>query len=146
MATEKQQKRKMKHAAGCVVYRYDAAGTPLLLLIYDRYGAWSLPKGHLEGDETEAAAAVREVWEETGVRGVLGPLVGRVTYQMLDKQRQPRLKQVAFFLMRADAAVATPRAEEGIRAAEWYPAEAALARLTYPQVRAIVEQALGMLG
>jgi len=137
---------KVKRAAGCVVYRHDTAGALWLLLIHDRYGAWTLPKGHLKLGESDADAAAREVWEETGVRGQLGALVAEIEYSVLSKRGQPRLKQVAFFLMRADAAVATPRAEEGIRAAEWYLAEAALARLTYPQVRAIVEQALGMLG
>jgi 8-oxo-dGTP pyrophosphatase MutT (NUDIX family) len=49
--------------AGCVVYRRDGAGAPLVLLIYDKYGRWTLPKGHLEPGETEQAAAVREVFE-----------------------------------------------------------------------------------
>lgn len=50
--------RKIRRAAGCVVYRMEA-GTPHFLLIRDPYERWSLPKGHLEGNETDAQAAVR---------------------------------------------------------------------------------------
>ena len=51
-----------KRAAGCVVYRDDGAGARLILLIQDKYGSWTLPKGHLEAGEDEPAAAVREVF------------------------------------------------------------------------------------
>ena len=37
-----------------------------------RYDDWSFPKGKLDAGETFEAAAVREVEEETGLRGVLG--------------------------------------------------------------------------
>ncbi|HEY9391346.1 MAG TPA: NUDIX domain-containing protein [Mycobacteriales bacterium] len=41
-------------------------------------GRWSLPGGRLEPGETAAAAAVREVNEETGLVVVAGRAVGRV--------------------------------------------------------------------
>ena len=143
--SEHKSKLKLRRAAGCVVYQRGANGALELLLINDRYGAWSLPKGHLERGECDEEAAVREVWEETGVRGALGPLVGRIEYIVRTKKGQPRLKQVAFFLMEAAPGDITPRAEEGICAAEWFAPEPALARLSYPQVRTIVEQALRLL-
>lgn len=40
------------------------------------HGLWSLPGGKLEADETETAAAHRELLEETGVRAELGQKVG----------------------------------------------------------------------
>ena len=33
-----------------------------------RYDDWTLPKGKLDADETFEEAALREVWEETGLR------------------------------------------------------------------------------
>ena len=40
-----------------------------------RAGEWSLPGGRIEIGESEEAAALRELIEETGVRATLGPKV-----------------------------------------------------------------------
>lgn len=40
-----------------------------------RKGEWSIPGGRIEERESEAAAALRELYEETGVRAALGPKV-----------------------------------------------------------------------
>ncbi len=52
-------------AAGGVVVDSDGA---VLLVHRPRYDDWSLPKGHLESGEAFEQAALREVFEETGVR------------------------------------------------------------------------------
>jgi 8-oxo-dGTP diphosphatase len=41
-------------------------------------GLWSVPGGRVEAGETEQAAVVREVAEETGLVVTAGPLLGRV--------------------------------------------------------------------
>jgi 8-oxo-dGTP pyrophosphatase MutT (NUDIX family) len=127
------------------VYRHDEVGAPVFLLIHDKYGSWTLPKGHLEDGESEAIAAAREVFEETGITGELGPLVGRIAYITRSKRGTPHSKQVAFFLLRAHSSAARPQADEGIRAAEWRSADEALGLIGYPQVRDILARAIGML-
>jgi 8-oxo-dGTP pyrophosphatase MutT (NUDIX family) len=135
--------RPTKRAAGCVVYRY-ADGTPVVLLIHDKYGCWTLPKGHLKPGEREEHAAVREVSEETAVEGTLGPLIGRIAYTVA-KSDALREKQVAFFLLCAAGDQATPQAEEGIGAAEWFAPDVALALIDYPQVRDVLARAIEMM-
>lgn len=136
-------KLSSRRAAGAVVYR-SGGDAPLILLIRDQYGRWTLPKGHLDPGESEEAAARREVYEETAVEGELGPLVDRIAYTVV-KNDTPRAKQVAFFLLRATSGQATPQADEGITAAEWFAPTQALELIGYPQVRAVLEQALVML-
>jgi 8-oxo-dGTP pyrophosphatase MutT (NUDIX family) len=136
---------KIKRAAGCVVYRREADQTLWLLLILDRYGRWTVPKGHLKNGEDEAAAAIREVFEETGIRGELGPPVARIEYVVRSKRGQPRRKQVAFFLLYTDETELNPQAAEGISAAEWCAPDVALTRIGYPQVREVAVRALEIL-
>jgi len=132
----------VKRAAGCVAYRYDG-GALMILLIRDKYGRWTLPKGHLEPGESEAQAAVREVFEETAVDGVLGPLVTRIAYTVT-KRGQPRPKQVAFFLLHAASSRAAPQAAE-VAAVEWFTPDAALALIGYAQVREVLAQAIELI-
>jgi 8-oxo-dGTP diphosphatase len=64
--------------AGAIVL--DGAGR-LLLVRRGRapgQGLWSVPGGRVEPGETAAAAAVREVREETGLDVLAGAVVGRV--------------------------------------------------------------------
>ena len=56
-------------AAGVVVWR---PGREVLLVHRPRYDDWSFPKGKLDPGEPAPVAAVREVWEETGVQVRLG--------------------------------------------------------------------------
>ena len=109
--------RKVRRAAGCVVY----TGTPdqrRYLLIRDPYERWTLPKGHLEGAEDDQAAAVREVQEETGISGELGPQIGTIIYTFFH-HGQAIEKRVTFFLMHVDGSTeATPQTSEGISEAD----------------------------
>src|SRR2546423_1770815 len=56
-----------------------------------------LPKGHLDEGETEEAAAIREVTEETGVIAELIDKLGDVEYSY-ERRGRRREKRVAFYL------------------------------------------------
>lgn len=43
------------------------------LILLQKGGSWSFPKGHMEAGETEAQTALRELFEETGLRAKLLP-------------------------------------------------------------------------
>jgi 8-oxo-dGTP pyrophosphatase MutT (NUDIX family) len=135
---------KVRRAAGGVVYYHRPAGR-VFLLIRDPYGRWSLPKGHLEGKETEEQAAVREVLEETGVRAGVGALVTRITYSFPSGSRMVE-KHVTFFLMEAETDRVNPQLDEGITAAGWFSAEEAKGMIGYEQVRQAFAQAIALLG
>ncbi|NTU78556.1 MAG: NUDIX hydrolase [Chloroflexales bacterium] len=134
----------MIYAAGGVVYSYDPDGALKLLLIHDRHKAWTLPKGHLEPGEVDEIAAVREIAEETGVACEIEHLLTRVRYPIY-RRGVWRDKEVAYFLARAPYTPPTPATDEGIVVAAWVAPATALRTLTYPQVRAVVEQALSVL-
>lgn len=76
--------REVIKAAGGVVFRFSPHGEPQVLVIHrPRYDDWSLPKGKNDPGESSQAAAVREVWEETGHHcRVIAPL-GQHEYMSL---------------------------------------------------------------
>lgn len=131
-------------AAGGVVYTHGPDGELLILLISDRYGSRTLPKGHLEAGESDEEAAVREIAEETGIACTLERLIARVRYPVFRKGAW-RDKEVAYFLARAPYATPTPAPDEGITVAEWAPPDQIIETLTYAQVREVMRQALALL-
>jgi len=69
-------------AAGCVVWRPCHEGVEVLVVRRPLpHDDWSLPKGKLDPGERHRDAAVREVYEETGARGELGPKLAEVRYE-----------------------------------------------------------------
>lgn len=133
------------HAAGCVVYRLGEVSAPLVLLIQDQYGRWTLPKGHLERGEAAHAAAVRETLEETGVAGELGAPVGEISYPVTNRRGETYTKRVAFYLLRAASGEVTPQADEGISDAGWFPPGEALARIGYEDMRGLLRRAIELI-
>lgn len=127
-------------SAGGVVYRR-VDGECRFLLIRDGYQNWGFPKGHLEAGEDAAAAAVREVAEETGLAAVhLEATLGTIDWHFRHKGRLVH-KTCHFFLMRADHGEAVPQHDEGITECRWYPFAAAVERLSYANAREILRAA-----
>lgn len=89
-------------AGGLIVDRAEDPPRAALIARHDRRGRllWSLPKGHLEAGESAEQAAVREVFEETGITGqVLAPL-GTIDFWFVAEGRRVH-KTVHHFLLEA---------------------------------------------
>lgn len=71
-------------AAGALVWRSRGDGLEVLLVHRPRYQDWSWPKGKVDPGESLAAAAVREITEETGHAVVLGMPLPRLRYKLTD--------------------------------------------------------------
>ena len=106
-----------------------------------RNGRWDLPKGHWEPGETIEECAVREVGEETGVRGVriVRPLCE--TFHAYPMRGRWELKRTRWFEMRFDGSCAlSPQREEGIERVVWCPPSELDGRLraTFPTIRRVM--------
>lgn len=89
-------------AGGLIVDRSNEPPHAALIGRLDRSGRllWSLPKGHVEEDETPEQAALREVAEETGIRGRLIAPLGVIDFWFVADRRRIH-KTVHHFLMEA---------------------------------------------
>ncbi|WP_372469941.1 NUDIX hydrolase [Cellulosimicrobium marinum] len=135
-------------AGGLVVEQ--APGPPRAAVIARRNRGgrleWCLPKGHLEGDETPAEAAVREIAEETGIRGAVQQPLGVIDYWFTGDDRRVH-KVVHHFLLRATGGYLTVEGDPDGEAEDvaWIPLADLPARLAYPNERRIAVVATGVL-
>jgi 8-oxo-dGTP pyrophosphatase MutT (NUDIX family)/phosphohistidine phosphatase SixA len=123
-------------AAGAVVFR---PGKEVLLIHRPRYDDWSFPKGKLDPGEHLAAAAVREVAEETGLRVRLGPPLSGQRYLMDSGVRKAVSYWAGWAVGDPDVSEYAPNSE--VDAVEWVPYAKALARLTHPHDRDTLREA-----
>jgi 8-oxo-dGTP pyrophosphatase MutT (NUDIX family) len=99
----------------------------------------ALPKGHLDGDETELEAATREVREETGVDAEPVEKLGDVRYTY-ERRGQAIDKQVVFYLFKYRSGELDHDHE--IEDVRWMPLEEAARSLTYEGEREMVTRAV----
>jgi 8-oxo-dGTP diphosphatase len=119
-------------AGGGLLWRPAGTGPEFCLVHRPRYDDWSLPKGKLEAGEHPLRAAVREVWEETGVHAVVGRRLPPQEYRL-----GPDRKTVDYWAMTpADGAF---QASDEVDSLCWLPAAEAARRLTYPRDRGFLE-------
>jgi 8-oxo-dGTP pyrophosphatase MutT (NUDIX family) len=103
----------------------------------------ALPKGHLDKGESDEAAAIREVSEETGVQAELIDKLGDVEYSY-ERRGRRRAKRVAFYLFEYRSGSLEDHDHE-IEDARWMPLEQAVEELTYAGEREIVRRAMSRL-
>jgi 8-oxo-dGTP pyrophosphatase MutT (NUDIX family) len=106
-------------SAGGVVFRLQRA-EPEILLVQDRFGRWTFPKGKKEAGETDEQTALREISEETRITGRIEQKLTTTGYTYHHPEHGQVEKQVSYFLVAALSDDAQPQVEE-VRAVEWCP-------------------------
>ena len=127
-------------SAGGIVFR-ESQGQVEFLLMRDRFGVWTFPKGHVEPGETPLQTALREVAEEVGLQGLelVAPL-GQTRYRFARRGTQQR-KVVHWFLLRARPG-ARPEARDKAMAVGWIGGEEVLNAAGYSNLRPLLRKAL----
>lgn len=123
-------------AAGTIVFREKADRLQVLLIHRPTYSDWTLPKGKPKPDEDLAVAAVRETFEETGVRVRLGVRLAPVRYQI------PKgIKQVQYWV--GQYLEQRPRKpDDEVDKVKWFDLEEARQKLTYGDEVNVLDEAL----
>lgn len=136
-------------AGGLVLDRLGPGASAALIGRLDRRGRllWSLPKGHLEAGETERETAVREVAEETGIRGrVIGKL-GTIDFWFVAEGRRVHKTVHHFLLVAADPEHGLELSDEDVEVSEvaWVPLAEVPARLAYADERRLIDRVSDLL-
>lgn len=104
-------------------------------------GDWVLPKGRLEDDETLEEAALREVWEESGIKCEIIDHIGFVKYNYRHYNGQRVQKTVHYFYMVEKKGDLKPQREEGFCEAIFMPWKKATMILRHDSERNMVRNA-----
>ncbi len=114
---------KREFSSGGVLFKGEE-----VLLIKNPSGVWTFPKGNIEKGETPQQAALREVEEETGVKGKILEDLGEISYWYKFRGRKI-FKTVRYFLM--EYLDGEPKPSWEVREARFFPAEELLKLLKY---------------
>lgn len=135
---------KDESAGGVVIRERD--GEREILVIFDRYGFVAPPKGHPEPGESLEQAAVREVFEETGIEAVVRQGLGPVRYRFPGRDGSgPVQKTVHFFLMEVTGGTLKPQPGETLDV-RWVKVADLPALKTYRDTQVLIERALDASG
>lgn len=106
-----------------------------VLLIRDRQGYWCFPKGHLDPEESPEQAALREVEEETGIKGVIKERLSTTRY----RNNKGIDREIHWFLMEGQGKI---RLEKGLSGAGFFDPTEAKALLAFPEDLRLLKEAL----
>lgn len=138
-------KTEIATSAGGVIFRKHNGQIEIALVSHSGGKVWALPKGTVRENEGLEATAVREVTEETGLKGKIIEKIGTIDYWFYWKADDTRYhKFVHFYLLGYEEGTPENHDHE-VEAVEWLPLDDAIARMTYESEAAIVKKARKML-
>lgn len=129
--------RKEVSAGGVVVFR----NTILLLKRFNN--DWVLPKGRIEEGETLEETAIREVFEETGVKGSIRGYLGEIDYRYRSIVDETMVdKKVHWYLMNANNTNTAPQRNEGFKDAVFIHKDKVMDLLRHDDEKKVIRRAL----
>lgn len=132
----------LEKSCGAVVYS-KRDGQYLFVIVQEQSGAYSFPKGHVEGSETEMETARREILEETGLQPAF--LDGFRETDEYDLREKPGTrKQIVYFLAECKDETFAPQQDE-IRRIVLLPYEQAMRCFEYEGSRRVLTSAYHFL-
>ena len=139
-AEQERSEEPDERSAGFILYSIDGGERKYLLLRHRYGGHWGFPKGHIEPGESEIEAAARETREETGITKVqrISSFRKKSRYHF-HRGNRPVFKENVYFLGRAPCSEVVISGEH--TQSQWLPYVEARKRLTFDDMRDILDQA-----
>lgn len=132
-------------SSGGVIYRDCPGGVEVALVAVKGGKIWCLPKGIVDKGENLEETALREVKEETGLKGRVVEKIGQSTYWYYMKEENAKCKKtVHFYLLRYETGSTGDHDGEVDRSC-WFPIEEAIEKLNYRGDKEIMLKAKGLL-
>lgn len=138
-------KTVLQFSSGGIIYRKQGKRVEVALIVRGEGKVFCLPKGKIEKPETPQETALREVEEETGLKGKIEKEIGKINYWFYSKEEKARIfKTVYFYLIRYESGE-TQGHDFEVEEVKWLSIDEALKIMTYPTERKMMQKANSLL-
>jgi 8-oxo-dGTP diphosphatase len=128
-------------SSGGVIFRKNEASVEIALVAVKDGKVWCLPKGIINKGEEPDETAIREVSEETGLKGRIIEKLGEINYWYYLKEEEAKCrKTVHFYLLEYEGGDISKHDWEVDKAA-WFQIDDALKIASHKNERDIIEKA-----
>ncbi len=132
-------------SAGGVVYQRTPDGLMVVLCGRSEDGLWGLPKGTPVAGESIEETARREVREETGLEVEIERSIGTIEYWFTRLEQGVRFHKIVHHFLMKPVGGALDQHDHEYDLVEWFPARAAVERLTYRNEAELLRRALSLM-
>ncbi len=136
---------KIQTSAGGVIYKPSPGGARVALISVKGGKIWTLPKGTIDKGEGIEETALREVAEETGLKGELAGNLGEITYWYYPQPEGLRCKKTVYFFLMKYISGSTEDHDLEVDEAAWFPIAEAAGAVSYKGDKEILEKASKMI-
>ena len=132
---------KTQVSSGGVIFRRYDGSIEVAMVAVKGGNVWCLPKGLIDKGEVPEKTAIREVAEETGLKGRIIEKLGEITYWYYIKEENIKCrKTVHFFLMEYEGGDVSNHDWE-VDDASWFPIDEAIEKAGYKSEREMIKKA-----
>ncbi|MBI4690207.1 MAG: NUDIX hydrolase [Nitrospirae bacterium] len=132
-------------SSGGVIFRRNNDMTEIALVAVKGGNVWCLPKGLVDRGERPEETAVREVQEETGLRGRIRDKIGDISYWYYIRGENARCRKTVHFYLMDYLSGSTDDHDSEVDKASWFSIDEAISKVSYKGDREIIKKAKEMI-
>jgi len=138
------EKMPIEKLGGTIVFSKDG-GETYIALVHDVFGYWTLPKGHINENESETGGTERAVSEELGIPISIKEKLGNNEYVASHPEKGKIRKQVIYYLAEAKFNPLKLDKSGGLDDANWFKLKDIINLNFYNDILPIVTKAINLL-
>ena len=128
-----------------MVFKRTGDYTEIALIGIKGGAVWTLPKGLVDKGESPEETALREVSEETGLKGRILCPIEPVSYWYYIKDENVKCKKTVFYYLIEYIGGNIEDHDDEVEETRWVRLDEAESRLTYKGDKEVLRKAIGML-
>jgi N utilization substance protein B len=135
---------KKELLAGAVVFSKDSH-TLMIALVHDVFGYWTLPKGHIQGENAHEEEVARTIKREIGIDSKVLDLIGENEYIANKPEQGKVVKHVSYYLATSAYEPVFLEKKGGLDDVKWFSYKESSSLRMYDDIKSIIQKAHALL-